>query len=125
MEIYQYEAQQEIESGGNWVRTGIIEFESPGDFSSSSLSLSADGERLVVGTVQGNLDQIQVYTFMNNEWILQEQATGKNEFRPSVEEFGKSVAMSYDGKYIAAGAPEASGGDSGLGYVWIYEFMIV
>ena len=59
MEIYQYEAPIENELEGNWVRIGIIEFESPGDVSSLSLALSGDGRRLVVGTVQGNsLDQI-------------------------------------------------------------------
>lgn len=121
MKINQYEAPIENELEGNWVRTGIIVFESPDDVSSSSLALSGDGRRLVVGTVQGNsLDQIQVYTFMNNDWILREQV-GKNE------RFGNSVATSYDGKHIAVGAPEATVGDidigGGIGSVWIYEFL--
>ena len=119
MEIYQYEAQQEIESRGNWVsRTDIIEFESPGDVSFSSLALSADGERLVVGTVQGSLGQIQVYTFTKNNKFV------KGEFIPSTEQYGKSVAVSHNGRDIAVGAPEASIGESGFGYVWIYNLLI-
>lgn len=64
---------------------------------------------------------MQVYTFTNNKWNLRSQEIGKVDSLSAVqEEFGKSVAILNDGKYIAAGVTE----DSGPGYVWLYYFMI-
>ncbi|GFH44733.1 predicted protein [Chaetoceros tenuissimus] len=101
---------------------GQITFEIQEETSSSSLTLSADGRKVVVGIIGVSFDEMQVYTFNNNEWNLRRsQEIGKVDSLSAVqEEFGKSVAITYDGNYIAAGSTE----DTGPGYVWLYDFMI-
>lgn len=69
LEVYEHSNKENgLDSEGNWVRTGQITFDMQEEISSSSLTLSAKGRKLVVGIIGVSFDTMQIYTFNNNEW---------------------------------------------------------
>jgi hypothetical protein len=96
-----------------------------------SISLSADGTRLVVGSNNDNLiaassGQVQVYEFSNNSWTqIGQDLNGQYPYAS----FGKSVDISDDGMSIIVGADngESSGGNYGTngnyGLFSVYKYI--
>merc|ERR1712154_20388 len=95
-----------------------------GDESSfgSSVALSADGRRLVVGapfnseggTYSG---KAYVYTIFGDDITLVAEFLGE----AAGDYSGRSVAISDDGKRVAVGAPLNDGGGTNSGHVRIYQ----
>ena len=98
----------------------IGEFE--GDLFGSSVALSKDGKTVVVGSINNSeaalvgLGQIQVFQNVNDIWVqLGEDIHGTD----LEEKLGRGVAISDDGRTIAAGA---DGFNNGIGRVLVFEF---
>ena len=98
-----------VESGGTWTQLGAdIDGEAAGDQFGYSIALSSDGTRLAVGaryndgtgTDAGHV-RVFEYNQATNTWVqdgldLDGEAAG--------DSFGISVALSSDGRHVAAGA---------------------
>jgi hypothetical protein len=111
-----------------WTQVGQdIVGENENDASGSSLSLSADGSRLAIGSPK-NSDQdqytghVRVYEFQNDEWVqIGSNINGEGSFDQS----GSSVSLSSNGSILAIGAPENDVISDGLydsGHVRIFNF---
>jgi hypothetical protein len=95
----------------------------------SALSLSGDGTRLAVGS-PNSLGQVYVY-FFDGKWkdesanlvelIVNE--THADNFTNSTEtyDFGFSLALSYNGRYLIIGCPQIESNSSGLSLVYEYS----
>lgn len=110
-----------------WIKTGDdIEGAVGGDNFGCSLSLSANGKRVVIGALNNddngsNAGSVEVYEDVLGNWeqlgqtILGEAAS---------DQFGQAVAISGNGKRIAVGAPYNDGGNgSNSGHLRVYEIM--
>ena len=95
------------------IGTVRIDNTNEGDWFSRSVSLSADGNTLAVGTfttpqMSGPVWSGAVYVFTRNdsEWTQQAYLTASNTDAPVWEgdEFGGSISLSADGKTLAVGA---------------------
>lgn len=64
----------------------------------SVVSLSNDGNRLVIGSRVGS---VQVLDFNETEWVLSTDINGQQ----ALDSFGKSVSLSGDGLRVVIGAP--------------------
>ena len=90
------------------------------DLFGSSVALSADGSRLVVGSITNseaapNSGQVQVFENVNGTWVqLGQDINGSLDAR-----LGRGVAISGDGSIIALGG---DGFDSSTGKVRVFEF---
>ncbi|WP_299519845.1 T9SS type A sorting domain-containing protein [Winogradskyella sp.] len=109
-----------------WVQVGnIIQGENPGDFFGWSVSLSSDGNTLVVGA-PGNSDNgsfaghVRIYEFQNDSWV---QIVGDIDSEAMGDEFGRSTALSDNGEFLAVGAVTNDGNGIDSGHVRIYEFQ--
>ncbi len=105
-------------NGSLWVQMGSdIDGEATGEQSGTSVSLSADGHRIAVGSPRngsnGTLSgQVRIYDWDGSSWV---------QTRPDIngnagDQNGFSVALSADGTHVATGAPRNSdnGPDAGL-----------
>jgi len=112
-------------SGTAWTQLGAdIDGEAAFDGSGSSVSISADGNRVAIGA-PGNAGngsssgQVRVYTWSGTAWTqlgadINGEAVG--------DESGWSVSMSADGNRVAIGARGADGGDVDTGHVRVYAW---
>ena len=100
--------------------------ESEGDLFGSSVALSADGNRMVVGSISNSdasmgSGQVQVFENVSGDWVQLGQdinGTGVNST------LGRDVAISSDGTIIAVGADGFDDGDNtttGTGKVCVFE----
>jgi len=104
--------------GGTWDQRGSdIDGQSGGDKFGWSVSLSADGNTLAVGTPIRDFSRgaVRVYDWTTS-WsqrgsIIQGAGTG--------DEFGTAVSISSNGNKVAVGAPEHN---SSAGHVQVYEW---
>lgn len=87
-------------------------------------SLSADGQRIAVGSnFMGNNGLspglVRVYEWSNGSWLqLGVDIVGEN----MNDEFGTSVSLSQDGSRVAIGGPENGDAADRAGMVRVYEF---
>ena len=110
--------------GTNWTQTGAdINGEADGEYSGSSVAMSADGTRIAIGAT-GNNDngsnagQVLIYTWDGTTWTQ----TGANINGETANDYsGYSVAMSADGTRIAIGAIWNDDGGVDSGHVRIYS----
>jgi len=108
----------------NWLQIGTdINGVSASDFFGSSVALSADGNRVVIGALgvdigtETNYGTATVYDNIGNNWVQ----VGSVLFGESQSnQFGTSVSISDDGNIIAVGA--SFGGASNGGYMRTYTF---
>ncbi|OBX23709.1 MULTISPECIES: HYR domain-containing protein [Bizionia] len=108
----------------NWLQIGAdINGVSASDFFGSSVALSADGNRVVIGALgvdigtETNYGTATVYDNIGNNWVQ----VGSVLFGESQSnQFGTSVSISDDGSIIAVGA--SFGGASNGGYMRTYTF---
>ncbi|AFL81152.1 hypothetical protein Aeqsu_1669 [Aequorivita sublithincola DSM 14238] len=111
--------------GTNWVQRGVnIPSETPNDQSGGAVSMSADGNRVAIGSIdsrtQGlNTGQVRVFGWNGSAWAK----LGSNINGEAMDDqFGYSVKLSADGNTFVAGALYADPISNGNGEVSIYEF---
>jgi hypothetical protein len=111
--------------GTAWTQVGSdIDGEAASDFSAESVSLSDDGNTVVIGSINnsGNGSKsghARIYRLNNNAWTqlgldINGEAADDNS--------GKSVALSADGNTVAIGASLNDGNGANSGHVRIYRF---
>jgi hypothetical protein len=112
------------DAGSEWTQLGDdIDGEAEFDMSGLSVDLSADGTVVVIGSPfhMNFFGQARVYYWNITEASWEKR--GKDLVgRPSNDHFGKSVAISDDGKIVAVGAP-AIRSDNRKGYVQVYHII--
>ena len=86
-----------------------------------SVSLSADGNTLAVGSryTNGARGSVTIFSRSGSSWTT--QATVVGAVTVSGDEFGTSVSLSGDGNKLAVGAPESSYINTGEGIVVMYS----
>ena len=95
------------------------------DHFGKSVSLSADGQTVAVGTPYGQYDPnhrglVSIYQWTGSAWVQ----LGDNVVGEGVgDEFGKSVSLSGDGQTIAIGAPYNDGSGTDAGHVCVYQWV--
>ena len=106
----------------------IYDFDDTLLHSGSSVSISGDGNRIVIGGIGSSLSErydeintkVKVYEFVQGSWIQNGQdieGEGKEDW------MGYSVAISSNGEIFAVGAPMNDGERSeDSGHVRVYEF---
>lgn len=112
------------EINGTWTQIGQdIDGETADELSGSSVSISADGTRVVIGAplnsqTQLRAGQVRVYQETNGNWtqVGQDLDGEANEDR-----FGNSVSISDDGTRIAIGGFLNNGNGFGAGHVRMYQ----
>lgn len=90
----------------------------PSDHFGSSISLSSDGDYIVVGASEANSNAglAKVYEWNSNSWT--EMSNGAQGSSPN-DQFGFSVGIDDDGQDICVGAPGYNAGD---GAVFNYNY---
>lgn len=81
-----------------------------------SMSLSADGSNLAIGSL--NMSAVNVYIWTNATWTLKGTAIQSSQS----ENFGYSLSLSGDGSAISIGAPNASTSVAGDGKFYVYQY---
>jgi LPXTG-motif cell wall-anchored protein len=111
-------------NGTTWVQTGgDINGEAADDFSGSSVAMSADGTRIVVGAVAnddgGNsAGHVRVFAWNGTAWAQ----TGGDIDGVAAGDQVNSVAMSADGTRIAVGAPGNDDAGNNAGQVRVFAW---
>jgi hypothetical protein len=116
------------DSSGTWNRTGILNGEAVGDEFGSSISLNADGSRIVVGGKLNNdngpeAGHVRVYDYTQGTW----NQVGVDIDGPDTNaHFGYCVDISSSGHRIAVAAPYGGNLDSlsnsqNYGSIRLYE----
>jgi hypothetical protein len=114
-------------NGGAWEQIGHdIDGEAADDLSGSSLSISGDGNKIIVGAPDNDgsgvdAGHIRVFELMADTWT---QLGVDIEGTASTDGFGQAVSSSFDGYTIAAGAQGSIGGGSVNGYVKVYQYAL-
>jgi hypothetical protein len=110
---------------GGWVELGSdIDGEAAGDFSGSSVAMSADGKRVAIGSWANdgtaNLSgHVRIYGLTEGGWAkVGRDINGEEEG----DESGGSVALSADGTRVAIGARNNDGNGSHSGQVRVYDY---
>lgn len=108
--------------GGEWQKSGAdIKGEAEHDEAGSSVSLTADGSRVAIGSPgnsgNGNSSgNVRVFEFSGNSWVkLGANINGEAEYDHS----GRAVSLSKDGNIVAIASTSHN---SSSGQVQIYEF---
>ena len=108
-----------------WVQRGVdIDGEVAQDYSAWSISLSSDGDRLVIGAVFNddgstlNSGHVRIYDW-NSQTTQWEQMGSDINGGSAADLFGYSVSLSKNKNYIAVGAPY---GLNTRGYVRVYYY---
>ncbi len=112
--------------GGNWVKIGAdIDGETIRDYAGYSVSLSADGSVVAIGSPRTNQfdgptpGRVRVYRNQSGNWIkIGTDIIGQ----ATADAFGYSVSLSADGSIVAIGAPLV-GNNTGIGYAKVYRNM--
>ncbi len=112
-------------TGAAWTQLGAdIDGEAENNSSGSSVSLSADGNRVAVGA-RGNdgngtdSGHVRVYTWTGAAWTQLGAAIDGEAAR---DESGRAVALSADGNRVAVGASGNDGNGTGSGHVRVYQW---
>lgn len=106
---------------GNWIQLGnTIIGESSNDLFGLVLSLSADGNRIIIGAKfsYNSIGSAEVYEYDGNDWIQLGSDIIGIEAGPY---FGTSVSISPDGNRVAVGANQ---NNSSSGILKIYEYSV-
>ncbi|MDG2442753.1 MAG: flagellin [Luminiphilus sp.] len=120
--VYRYD-----EVASNWVQLGTdLDGEAVDDLAGASVSISADGSRVVIGAafndgVGTSSGHARLYEFDSdsNSWI---QIGADIDADSNGAQFGFDVSLSADGTSVAISALNASGYPDGRGFARIYDF---
>lgn len=75
------------------------------------VSLSGNGRRVAVTNTWNEASYVYVYGLYEGEWVqIGEKLTGET----SDEDFGESICLSLDGKFLAVGSPALSAEKEGV-----------
>jgi WD40 repeat protein len=113
-------------SGATWRQLGAdIDGEADGDRFGTSVSLSADGQRLAIGAIWTNDNgessgQVRVYKWSGTTW---QQLGGDLNGEAAYDSSGTAVTLSADGNRLAIGAPRNGGGGHRSGQVRVYQWL--
>ena len=116
--VYQYTA-------GAWVQLGAdIDGEDAGDLSGYSVSISANGSTVAIGTPyngvnDNNAGHVRIYKYATGAWT---QLGADIDGKAANDNSGCSVSMSADGVRVAIGASGSGGNGVSAGQVRIYEY---
>ena len=108
-----------------WSQLGSdIDGEAAGDNFGTSISLSSDGTRVVIGgsTNDGtgaDAGHARVYEYNGSAWS---QLGADLDSEAAGDYFGTSVSISNDGNRVAVGGDLNDGGGSNSGYARVYEY---
>ena len=108
-----------------WEKAGLnILGEGANNYSGLAVSLAADGQRLAVGAPGNNQNgnnagQVRVFEWTNGAW---QQLGADIDGLAANDQFGASVALSADGKRLAAGAWYHDGNGTDAGQVRVFEW---
>lgn len=108
----------------SWVQFGaVIVGEAAQDKFGSSISLSGDGNKLVVGAPANDENgsdagHARLYIWGGFNWLLQREFDGE----AASDRFGSSVKLSRDGMTVAIGAPYHDGNGVNSGTVRVYTY---
>ena len=112
-----------------WIQEGgDIEGEADGDRSGESVSLSADGSIVAIGSLRNdgsnglNSGHVRVYQNINNVWI---QAGTDIDGEASGDGSGEHISLSADGSIVAISASSNSGNAAFSGQVRVYDLSAV
>jgi len=109
-------------NGTTWIQVGNdIDGEAAGDLSGSSIALSSDGNRLVIGAPANNTfaGHVRVYDWDGVDWTQ----TGADIDGDAENDWaGESVALSSDGSRLAVAIVGNDGGGVGAGCVRVYDW---
>ncbi len=117
--IYEYINDQWEQRGGD------IDGEGELNWSSTSLSLSSDGDVVAIGAPENIvgeaiLGHVRVFEYVNTQWVQRgEDIDGEADSDYS----GASISLSSDGNIVAIGARENDGNGTESGHVRIYEYV--
>ncbi|BDS12281.1 T9SS type A sorting domain-containing protein [Aureispira anguillae] len=114
-------------NGTTWIKKGTnINGEAAGDLSGGAISLSADGNSVIIGARLNDgigiaAGHARVYEWNGTDWT---QKGVDIDGEATFDEAGQSVSINADGSIIAIGAEENSGGIAGFasGHVRIYQW---
>ena len=109
----------------SWIQRGVdIAGESYGDFAGHSVSLSSNGNRLIVGAVGSDelgvsTGQLRVFDWNSTDsnWQQSEKFHGE----AGDDNFGHTSGISRDGSTIAVGAYQNDGNGSNSGHVRVFR----
>jgi hypothetical protein len=109
-------------SSEGWSQCGFFDGEAAGDLSGSSVSLSGDGLALAVGAPSNDGNgvdsgHVRVYNWNGTSW---DQLGSDIDGSDPSDQFGFSVALSYNGRTVAIGAP--FNGIDDKGHVRVYDW---
>ena len=114
-------------NGSVWTQLGNdIDGESSVDYSGWSVSLSADGSRVAIGTPfnDGNgasSGHVRVFEYTSSAWTQ----IGNNIDGEEVGDYsGWSVSLSADGSRVAIGTPFNNGNGAESGHVRVYSYQV-
>lgn len=109
-----------------WTQLGNdIDGEAINDQSGYTISLSADGNTVVIGAPfndDGGAASGQVRVFENNTNTWQQKGNNIDGIAVS-DKFGFSVSISADGNTIAAGSPDSNANGFESGHVSVFQFQ--
>ncbi len=105
--------------GSVWEQIGVgIYGETAGDQSGSAISISADGNRLAIGSYH-NTGHVRVFGWNGSAWVQ----IGVGIYGETAgDQSGRSVSLSADGTRLAIGAPYNDGNGNDTGHVRVYEW---
>ncbi len=107
-------------SAGTWNQLGAdINGKAVGDYSGSSVSISADGTRVAIGASYNDGGHVRIFEYSGGSWS---QLGADIDGEAAGDQSGKSVSLSSDGTRVAIGAPYNDGNEVGSGHVRIYKF---
>ncbi|PWL30298.1 choice-of-anchor D domain-containing protein [uncultured Roseivirga sp.] len=111
-------------NGSSWIQTGNdLDGEAASDLSGWSVALSADGNRMAIGTPYNDgkgdaTGHIRVFDWDGSSWLQ----TGDDIDGEAAGDYsGQSVALSSDGNRMAIGAMRNDGNGTDAGHVRVYE----
>ncbi len=110
-------------TGNKWIKQATVNGNGFNDGFGNSVSLSADGQIMAVGSSYGGaLDKgyVRIFKNNNNVWAqLGADIIGENNSDLS----GTTVALNFDGNVVAIGAPKNDDAASNSGQVRVYKWI--
>ncbi|MBT6029421.1 MAG: T9SS type A sorting domain-containing protein [Crocinitomicaceae bacterium] len=114
------------ERSGGWIQKGAdLDGEAAGDRSGASVSISSNGNTVVIGAPENdesgaNAGHVRIYDWNSttSSWLLLIDLDGE----AADDESGTSVSISSNGNTVAIGAPNNDGAGSDAGHVRVYEW---
>ena len=109
-------------TGGSWVQVGAdIDGAAAGDGSGYSVSMSADGQTVAIGSFfhDGGKGHVRVYNYTGGSWV---QVGADIDGEAANDYSGSSVSLSDNGTILTVGAFQNDGNGDLSGHTRVYEY---